>query len=117
MILLILKVIYNIMACQLLIIKQIRPNESVHFYTAPEMVKAALRTYGPPAVVGERNFSNGLVRVRSLLFPTKEDYNNWLSNPVTALNVKDRMEYNNRKGIREEHCVVELLDYDILTTK
>lgn len=105
------------MPCQLLIIKQIRPNTTVVFYAAPEAVKAALRTYGPPAVVGERNFADGLVRVRTLLFPTVGDYQNWVSNPVTSLNLKDRLEYNTKHGIVEEHKVVELPDYDILNAK
>jgi hypothetical protein len=102
------------MSCQLLIIKQVRPNVNVQFYAAPESVKAALRTYGPPAVVGERNFANGLIRVRTLLFPTVEDYQNWLSNPVTSMNVKDRMTYNEKNGICETHNAIGLEDYDIL---
>jgi hypothetical protein len=102
------------MPCQLLIIKQVRPNVSIPFYTASETVKNALRTYGPPAVVGERNFTDGLIRIRTLLFPTMEDYQNWLSNPVTSLNVKDRMIYNEKNGIRETHNTIGLLDYDIL---
>jgi hypothetical protein len=105
------------MSCQLLIIKQIRPTTNVAFYAAPEAVKAALRTYGPPAVVGERNFANGLVRVRTLLFPTVGDYQNWVSNPVTSLNLKDRLEYNTKHDIFEEHKVVELPDYNILSAK
>jgi len=104
------------MACQLLIIKQVRPNTNVSFYAAPESVKNALRTYGPPAVVGERNFANGLVRIRTLLFPTVKDYQNWLSNPVTSMNVKDRMAYNDTNGIRETHNTISMADYDILNT-
>lgn len=105
------------MSCQLLIIKQIRPNINVPFYTAPESVKVALRTYGPPAVVGERNFTNGLVRIRTLLFPTVDDYQNWVTNPVTSMNVKDRQAYNNKHGIIEEHKVVDLPpDYNILNS-
>lgn len=102
------------MPCQLLIIKQVRINTTVPFYTAPESVKNALRTYGPPAVVGERNFANGLVRIRTLLFPTINDYQNWITNPVTSMNVKDRLAYNTKYGIVEEHKVVEMPDYDIL---
>lgn len=102
------------MSCQLLIIKQVRPNVDVPFYAAPESVKNALRTYGPPAVVGERNFTNGLIRIRTLLFPTMEDYQNWLSNPVTSMNVRDRMAYNDANGIRETHNTIGLQDYDIL---
>jgi hypothetical protein len=102
------------MSCQLLIIKQVRLNTNVSFYTAPESVKNALRTYGPPAVVGERNFSNGLVRIRTLLFPSLEDYQDWLSNPVTSLNVKDRMIYNNKNGIHETHNTISMANYDIL---
>lgn len=105
------------MPCQLLIIKQVRPNTNVTFYAAPESVKDALRTYGPPAVVGERNFVNGLVRVRTLLFPTVGDYQNWVTNPVTSMNVKDRLAYNAKHGIAEEHKVVEMPDYDILKTE
>lgn len=105
-----------IMSCQLLIIKQVRPNTNVSFYAAPEAVKNALRTYGPPAVVGERNFANGIIRIRTLLFPTLEDYQNWISNPVTSLNVKDRMTYNNKHGIRETHNTISMADYDILNT-
>lgn len=104
------------MSCQLLIIKQVRPNTTVSFYAAPESVKNALRTYGPPAVVGERNFSNGIIRIRTLLFPTLEDYQNWISNPVTSLNVKDRMTYNNKNGIRETHNTISMADYNILNT-
>ena len=102
------------MPCQLLIIKQVRPNTNVPFYTAPESVKSALRTYGPPAVVGERNFTDGLVRVRTLLFPTVDDYQNWLTNPVTLMNVKDRLAYNNKNGISETHNTFDLPDYNIL---
>lgn len=102
------------MPCQLLIIKQVRPNTTVAFYSASESVKNALRTYGPPAVVGERNFVDGLVRIRTLLFPSVEDYQNWLSNPVTSLNVKDRITYNNKNGIVETHNVSVMPDYDIL---
>lgn len=95
--------------------KQIRPNKDVSFYSAPDFVKEALRTYGPPAVVGERNFSDGLIRVRTLLFPSMEDYQNWLVNPVTANNVKDRMAYNNKYGIVETHHVFETPNFDILS--
>lgn len=102
------------MSCQLLIIKQVRPNINVLFYSAPESVKAALRTYGPPAVVGERNFANGLIRIRTLLFPTLEDYQNWISNTVTSSNLKDRMTYNIKNGIRETHNTISMADYDIL---
>jgi len=102
------------MSCQLLIIKQVRPNTNVLFYSAPESVKAALRTYGPPAVVGERNFADGLIRIRTLLFPTLEDYQNWISNPVTSSNLKDRMTYNTKNGIRETHNTIGMADYDIL---
>jgi len=102
------------MSCQLLIIKQVRPNINVLFYSAPESVKAALRTYGPPAVVGERNFANGLIRIRTLLFPTLEDYQNWISNPVTSSNLNDRMTYNTKNGIRETHNTISMADYDIL---
>lgn len=105
------------MPCQLLIIKQVRPNNNVPFYAAPESVKSALRTYGPPAVVGERNFADGLVRIRTLLFPTEADYQNWLANPVTSMNVKDRMAYNTKHGIRETHNTMIMQDYDILNVK
>lgn len=101
------------MPCQLLVMKQIRPNASVPFYSAPEFVKEALRTYGPPAVVGERNFTDGLVRVRTLLFPSLKDYQDWLSNPVTTSNVKDRFSYNERNGIKEIHSVFEIPNFDI----
>jgi hypothetical protein len=102
------------MPCQLLVMKQIRPNANVPFYTAPEFVKEALRTYGPPALVGERNFNNGLVRVRSLLFPTTADYENWLANPVTTANVNDRSKYNEKHGIKEIHQVFEVPGLDLL---
>jgi len=102
------------MPCQFLIIKQIRPSINVPFYAAPEAVKSALRTYGPPAVVGERNFADGLIRIRTLLFPTVADYQNWLANPVTALNVKHRLAYNDKNGIIETHNTMEMPDYDIL---
>lgn len=102
------------MPCQFLIIKQIRPSAAVPFYSASEAVKNALRTYGPPAVVGERNFADGLIRIRTLLFPTVADYQNWLSNPVTSLNVKDRQIYNDKNGIVETHNTIEMPDYDIL---
>ena len=101
------------MPCHLLVMKQIRPDTKVSFYQAPEFVKEALRTYGPPALVGERNFSDGLVRVRSLLFPTTADYQNWLTNPVTASNVKDRMQYNEKHGIIETHHVFEVPGLDL----
>jgi hypothetical protein len=100
---------------QLLVMKQIRPNAKVAFYSAPDFVKEALRTYGPPAVVGERNFADGLVRVRTLLFPTVEDYQNWLTNPVTSGNVKDRFAYNKEHGIIEIHKVFSTGDFDILS--
>lgn len=96
------------MPCQLLVMKQIRPDSNVPFYSAPDFVKEALRTYGPPALVGERNFANGLVRVRSLLFPTSADYENWLTNPVTVSNVNDRLKYNEKHGIKETHHVIEV---------
>lgn len=102
------------MPCQLLVMKQIRPNTKVAFYSAPEFVKEALRTYGPPALVGERNFTDGLVRVRSLLFPTTADYENWLSNPVTSSNVKDRFTYNEKHGIVETHHVFEIPGLDLI---
>lgn len=94
--------------------KQIRPSTKVAFYSAPEFVKEALRTYGPPALVGERNFTDGLVRVRSLLFPTRADYENWLTNPVTAANVKDRFKYNEKNGITETHHVFEIPGLDLI---
>lgn len=100
---------------QLLVMKQIRPNDKVSFYSAPDFVKEALRTYGPPAVVGERNFTDGLVRVRTLLFPTSEDYQNWLNNPVTSGNVKDRFAYNKEHGIVEIHKVFDISDFDIVS--
>jgi hypothetical protein len=102
------------MPCQLLVMKQIRPNTKVSFYQAPEFVKEALRTYGPPALVGERNFNDGLVRVRSLLFPTDADYQNWLTNPVTVSNVKDRLDYNKKHGILETHHVFEIPNLDLI---
>jgi len=104
------------MSCKLLIIKQVRPTAEVQFYSTPEQAKNALRTYGPPAVVGERNFTNGLVRVRILLFPTINDYNDWLVNPVTSRNVKDRQTYNSKNGIIETHNVFDVSDYNILST-
>ncbi len=102
------------MPCQLLVMKQIRPNKNIPFYSAPEFVKEALRTYGPPALVGERNFTDGLVRVRSLLFPSTADYENWLSNPVTTTNVKERFKYNERNGIVETHQVFEIDGLDLI---
>lgn len=101
------------MSCKLLVMKQIRPSTSVSFYSAPEFVKEALRTYGPPAVVGERNFTEGLVRVRTLLFPSEQDYQDWLINPVTTANVKERFAYNKRHNITEIHQAFDIPKCDI----
>ena len=97
--------------------KQIRPNTGVQFYAASETAKVALRTYGPPAVVGERNLSDGLVRIRTLLFPTEVEYANWLVNPVIQANVNDRATYNKQHGISETHHVRDILGLDILDIK
>ena len=97
--------------------KQIRPNINIPFYAANETAKVALRTYGPPAVVGERNLSDGLVRIRTLLFPTEVEYANWLVNPVIQANVNDRATYNKQHGISEIHHVRDILDLDILDIK
>ena len=97
--------------------KQIRPNTDIQFYAANETAKVALRTYGPPAVVGERNLSDGLVRIRTLLFPTAIEYENWLVNPVVQANVNDRAAYNKQHGISETHHVRDIVDLDILDIK
>ena len=98
------------MPCKLLIIKQTRKLSTTPFYSTPEAAKVALRLYGPPAVVGERNFADGLVRVRTLLFPTVADYENWLVNPVTAMNVVDRVRYNNLNAIIETQTVFDVAE-------
>lgn len=102
------------MPCKLLIIKQIRKVSTVPFYSAPEAAKVALRLYGPPAVVGERNFTEGLIRVRTLLFPTIDDYENWLVNPVTVMNVADRVRYNNSNNIIEVQTVFDVAEDNLL---
>jgi len=103
------------MTCKLLVIKLVRPNSDVPFYNTPEHLKVDMRNYGPPAVVGERNLSNGLVRIRTLLFPAIGDYDNWLTNPVILSNNNLRAEHNKKHGIIESRRAFELDSLDILS--
>ena len=103
------------MACKLLIIKLTRNSTSSPFFTSPDYLKEDLRKYGPPAIVGERNLSDGLVKIRMLLFPTISDYDNWLINPVILANNQARADHNQLHGITESRRVIDLEDLDILS--
>lgn len=103
------------MSCKLLVIKLTRTSLEVPFYNTPEHLKVDMRNYGPPAVVGERNLSEGLVRIRMLLFPTVGDYNNWANNTVILANNNLRAKHNEKHGITESRRVFDLDKLDILS--
>ncbi len=93
----------------------VRSTVDTPFYNTPEHLKVDMRKYGPPAVVGERNLSNGLVRIRMLLFPTIAEYENWLINPVILANNNSRADHNKKHGITESRRVFDLNDLDVIS--
>lgn len=105
------------MGAKLVIIKQVRPNTGVAFFSRSDAQKAATRTAlateGIRSSAGESNFANGLKKVRTLFFPTVELYNKWESSPTVASLTSERAAYNTANGITETKTVVDLPNYTL----
>lgn len=98
----------NIMAAKLVIIKQKRETADVEFFATSAEQKAALASLTDvKAVVGERNFKTGLVKIRTLFFPTVELFDAWAADATVAAIKAERDAYNAANGITESERVID----------
>lgn len=105
------------MAAKLVIFKAVRPNTNVSFFSFTEEQKTALQTEatsaGAVSVIGERIYSNGLKKVRTLFFPSIAHYNAWNTNAVISQAHADRAAYNEANGIVETRHEVPMPNYSL----
>jgi hypothetical protein len=101
-----------IMACKLVIMKQKRADISTPFYQLTSEQKTALEAQPGAVVVGERNISYGLVKIRTLFFPSLDHYDQWANNSVIQSVIGSRDAYNNAHGIQYVTEVVDLPSFD-----
>lgn len=101
------------MSAKLVVYKLTRPNTNVPFYNASEAQKAQLKNEGPPAVVGEKIYANGLKKIRTLFFPRTMHYNEWRNSALIAAHRADRDAYNAANGITEQEHVVDMPNYSL----
>jgi phosphoserine aminotransferase len=99
----------NIMAAKLVIIKQKRETADVEFFATSAEQKAALAALTDvKAVAGERNFKGGLIKIRTLFFPTVELFDAWTVNETVAGVRAQRVAYNAANGITESERVIDM---------
>lgn len=105
------------MAAKLVIFKSVRPNTNVAFFSTSDAQKATLQAEaaaaGATSVIGERIYSNGLKKVRTLFFPTLAHYNAWNTNAVIGQFHADREAYNTANGITETRHEVPMPNYSL----
>lgn len=97
------------MAAKLVIIKQKRESVDVAFFATSEAQKAAISAdTAVKAVAGERNFKNGLTKIRTLFFPSVELFDAWVASAAVQSAKAARAEYNAANGITESERVIDM---------
>jgi hypothetical protein len=99
------------MASKLLIIKTVRPSIDVPFFSQESAVKAAVQAENIPVVVGERGFKNGLVKIRTLLFPSQAAYEQWSASANIATARANKAAYNEAHGHTEHTKEVDMPNF------
>jgi hypothetical protein len=74
-------------------------------------VKTAAQAENIPVVVGERTFSESLIKLRTLFFPTISAYNQWATSTVIATARANKAAYDEAHGIVETVKEVDLPGY------
>lgn len=100
------------MAAKFVIIKQKRASTDVAFFTAPTDLKAAAMSAGIVCVAGERNVSNGLVKIRTLFFPNPERFAEWEANQACQTLIAARSAYNTANSITERTTVIDMPNFN-----
>lgn len=101
------------MAAKLVVLKLTRPNTNVPFFTPTEAQKAQLKAEGPPAIVGEKIYANGLKKIRTLFFARAVHYTEWQNSALVAAARAERNAYNASNGITEHEHVVNMPNYNL----
>jgi len=100
------------MAAKLVIIKQKRASADVSFYIPTTEVRAAATAAPVIAVAGERNIGNGLVKIRTLFFPSPERFAEWETNQAVQNLIAARQAYNTANGITEKVTVIDMPNFN-----
>jgi hypothetical protein len=100
------------MACKLVIMKQKRPDISTPFYQLTAEQRLELEAQPGAAVVGERNLSYGLVKIRTLFFASLDLYDQWVANTIIQSVIASRDAYNKDNGIEHTTVVVDIPDFN-----
>ena len=100
------------MACKLVIIKQKRADTSTSFFVLTAENKTALEAQPSATVIGERNIGEGLIKIRTLFFPSPERYAEWQTNATIQATIATRDTYNTANGITTSNTVIDLPDYN-----
>lgn len=101
-----------IMAAKLVIVKQKRASTDVAFFTAPTDLKASAMASGTVAVTGERNIGNGLVKIRTVFFPSQERFAEWEANQAVQTLIAARTAYNTANNIAEKVTVIDMPNFN-----
>jgi hypothetical protein len=100
------------MAAKLVIIKQKRASADVAFFVASTELRAAATAAPVVAVAGERNISNGLVKIRTLFFPNPERFAEWEANQAVQTLIAARTAYNTANSIAEKVTVIDMPNFN-----
>jgi hypothetical protein len=102
------------MASKLVIIKSVRPSIDVPFFTQSAEAKASVQAEEIPVAAGERTFKQGLVKLRTLFFPTLAGYNQWATSSTVATTRAAKAAHDEANGIVETIKEVDLPGYSPL---
>ena len=100
------------MAAKFVIMKQKRASTDVPFFVAPSDLKAAATAAPVVCVAGERNVSNGLVKIRTLFFPNPERFAEWETNQAIQTLIAARSAYNTANNIAEKTTVIDMPNFN-----
>ena len=97
------------MAGILVLFKRVRPSTTVNFYVLTGALLDSTTAGQSYVVFPSQSFSNdSLTMVRSLYFPTANDYALWQGSSAMQLIKTDRAQYHQEHGITELEEVVHL---------
>lgn len=105
------------MASKLIIVKTVRQSTDVPFFAQDPAVKAAAQAENIPVVVGERVFKNGLVKLRTLLFPSVAAHEQWTTSATMITARANKTAYNEANGHVETSKEVNFTNFAPLADK
>jgi hypothetical protein len=98
------------MAGILVLFKRVRPTTTVSFYvlSGTLLANAVSLEQSYSLIASESRSKDGLTMIRSLYFPTQNDYSLWAGSSAIHDIQTDRLQYNQAHGITELEEVIHL---------